>query len=123
MMMINEMKLADLAKLVCDMKPNEVINFAPGTEEDANKYGGWCGVKRCYEYDPDNDMFIIGHYGGEAYVRLYHISTYDERLGDFIDGEYGNSDIMVISKMLADFMQFYDGGVSGIFTVEYDRTD
>lgn len=113
------MKLADLSLLVSKMGQDSIIDFASGTMDDAEKYGGWCGIKRCSEFCPDNEMFIIGHYGGDAYVKLYHISSYDDRIGDFVEKYYDN-EVMCISKMLADFMQFYDGGVSEIITVEYD---
>lgn len=119
MKVAGEMKLADLAVLVSEMGHDDVIDFASGTMREVEAYGGWCGIKRSFEFDPDSEMFIIGHYGGDAYVRLYHISCYDDRIGDFVEKHFSNR-IVCISKMLADFILFYDGGVSETITVEYD---
>lgn len=83
--MEREMKLMDLAKLVNDMKVGDVIDFVGGTIDEAERYGGWCGVKRIDEFDNDNPMYIVSHYGGEANAILYHLSEYDPRIGNFCE--------------------------------------
>lgn len=114
--MYKEMKLMDLAKLVYEMRSGETIDFANGTADEANWYGGWCGVKMIEDFGQDNLQYLIGHYGGQAYVKHYAISEYDERIGDFCESH--TRDVDCIARMLADFIIFYDDVVSETITVD-----
>lgn len=126
--MTREMKLMDLAKLVDDMKVGDVIDFVNGTIDEAERYGGWCGVKRIDEFDNDNPMYIVSHYGGEANAILYHLSEYDPRIGNFCEPRlmYRLDDtnrkekdwIECCARMIADYIEFYDGGVSSVIAVD-----
>ena len=125
-----EMKLMDLAKLVYELPIGGVIDFANGNSEDVERCGGWCGIKRIEEFDNDNMMFLVGLYGGEANTRLYALSEYDERIGDFCEprltwcigpeAENRRRDIdyvECIARMLADFIIDYEGSVNETITV------
>ena len=126
--MCKEMKLMDLAYLVNQLEVGQVIDFAPGTKEDVEDFGGWCGVKRIDEFDNDNPMFLVSHYGGECECVLYHLSEYDPRIGDFceprleyrLDGKNRKEKdwIECCARMLADYMERRDG-VDVVYCVEF----
>ena len=117
--------LMDLAKLIYEMKNGEVIDFAAGTEDEIENYGGWFGVKECNPFDNDNLMYLVGHYGGECNTRLYHINEYDDQIGDFCTKElerwWETTDqnyINCIGRMLADVFERFDGLVPDVITVD-----
>ena len=127
---MKEMKLMELARLINNMKVGEVIDFANGTEEDAIRNGGWCGVKRIDEFDNDNLMYLVSHYGGQCECVLYHLNEYDPRIGDFcadrID-RLGNGWycaptekdwIECCARMIADYLETHRDGVYGVITVD-----
>ena len=126
--MTKEMKLMELAKLVNEMKVDDVIDFASGDEETVECYGGWCGVKRIDVFDNDNPMYIVSHYGGEAEAVLYHLSEYDPRIGNFCESrlEYRLDDttrkekdwIECCARMIANYLETHCGGVDDVITVE-----
>ena len=124
--MEKEMKLMELAALVNNMKVGEVIDFAPGTMEDVEVFGGWCGVKRISEFSMDNPMYLVSHWGGEAETVLYHINEYDHRIGDFcakeLDKWWERTEqnwVNCCAKMLADYLENWcDGYVPETITVE-----
>ena len=126
--MKKEMKLMELAAMVNNMGIGEVIDFAPGTEDEVEAWGGWCGVKRINEFDNDNPMYIVSHYGGEAEAYLYHINEYDHRIGDFVAKEMPlwwkiaeQNYINCCAKMIADYLENWgDGYVPEIITVEWN---
>ena len=116
---MKEMKLMELAKLVNDMKVGETIYFVSGCIEEAewNNVGCWCGVKRIDEFDNINSMYIVSLLGGEADAILYHISEFDNRIGDFCT-RYAKSDLVAcVAKMLADYLENMVDGVDEIITV------
>lgn len=123
-----EMKLIDLAKMVNNLRVGECIDFCPGTAEDAERYGGWCGVKRISEFDNDNPMYLVSRYGGEAECVLYHLSEYDYRIGNFcaprleyrLDGKNRkeNDWVECCARMIADYLETHMGGVTKVITVE-----
>lgn len=132
-----EMKLMELAAMVNDMEIGEVIDFACGTEDEAEWCGRWCGIKRISEFSNDNPMYIVSHYGGEAEANLYHISEYDHRIGDFCEKELGyryrlfesiteeeanQKWINCCAKMIADYIETWgDGSVPDVITVEWEE--
>lgn len=125
--MKREMKLMELAALVNNMKIGEVIDFAPGTEDESELYGCWVGVKHIDEFNNDSPMYIVSHYGGEAEAYLYHISEYDHRIGDFCEKELSpwwdvtdQNYINCCARMLADYIENWgEGSVPEILTVEW----
>lgn len=125
--MRKEMKLMEFAAMIDKMKVGEVIDFAAGSIEDVEMCGGWCGVKRIDEFDQDNPMYLVSHYGGEGNAFLYHISEYDHRIGDFCERElsknidyYPQIWINCCARMIADYMETFDGIVSPVITVEWE---
>ena len=130
---MKEMKLMELAKLVNDMKVGDVIDFANGTEEDAERYGGWCGVKRIDEFSQDNPMYLVSHWGGRCECVLYQLDEYDPRIGDFcaerID-RYDNKGryciptekdwIECCARMIADYLEEKRDGVYEVITVDME---
>ena len=123
---MKEMKLMELAKLVNDMKVGEVIDFASGDEDEVEHCGGWCGVKRIDEFDNDNPMYLVSHYGGEAECVLYHISEYDHRIGEFCESRLiyriNEKDwIECCAKMIADYLEDYCDGVTEVITVDVEE--
>ena len=127
--MKKEMKLMELAELVYKMKDDEVIDFAPGDEEEVEFDGGWCGVKKINEFSNDNPMYLVSHYGGEAEARLYHISEYDDRIGDFVGEEIDDwhpteqQYVNCCARMLADFFEDRVDYVPEVITVERYEND
>lgn len=129
---MREMKLMELAELVHYMEIDEIIEFAPGNIEDIDRYGIWCGVKRIDEFENDNPMYIVSRFGGEAEAVLYHISEYDDRIGDFCAEKLKYWDfekhcwilrteqnwINCCAKMLADYLETHCNGVDEIITVD-----
>lgn len=131
--MEKEMKLMDLAKIVYEAKLDEYIDFANGSIDEVESYGGWCGVKRIDAFDNDNLQFLVGAWGGECNVKHYAISEWDDRIGDFCAprmyhwefDEFGRRRYVVptnyiecIARMLADFIIRYEGSVSETITVD-----
>ena len=126
--MIKEMKLMDLAKIVNEMNIGDVIAFANGDGEEAERNGGWCGAKRIDEFSNDNPMYLVSHYGGEAECVLYHLSEYDPRIGDFcsprleyrLDGKNRKEKDWVecCAKMIANYLMNRDGYVDSVISVE-----
>lgn len=126
--MTKEMKLMELAKLVNEMKVDDVIDFASGDEETAKWSGGWCGVKRIDVFDNDNPMYIVSHYGGEAEAVLYHLSEYDPRIGNFcaprVEYRLDNTNrkekdwIECCARMIANYLETHCSGVDDVITVE-----
>lgn len=127
---MKEMKLMDLAKMVNEMNVGDVIAFANGYKEEAERNGGWCGVKKIDEFDNDNPMYLVSHYGGEAECRLYHINEWDPTIGDFCNkklARYVNGMweqpteidwIDCCARMIANYLIRYDGFVNEIISVE-----
>ena len=119
--MEKEMKLMDLAYLISQMEIGSVIDFATGSAEYCC---GWIGIKRIDEFDNDNPMYLVGHYGGEANVVLYHMSEYDHRIGDFCEpriswGRYTEEGfIECCGRMIADYLEDYWEGVTETITVD-----
>ena len=129
--MYSEMKLMDLARRVYEASDDEVIDFTNGDTVDAEFCGGWMGIKKINAFDNDNVILLIGLYGGEANTRLYAISEYDDRIGDFCScymGRYekyvgwirpsDNDYVVCIAKAVADFLIDYWGCVSETITVD-----
>ena len=129
--MYTEVKLMDLARRAFELGNGEVIDFANKTETGADWYGGWMGIKRIDEFDNDNMQYLIGYYGGECNVRLYTISEYDNRIGEFCEERFGydfvhkcwrgGSDaqkyIDCIARAIADFLLDFEGVVSETITI------
>lgn len=129
--MYTEMKLMDLARRVYEANTDEVIDFVNGSGDDAEWYGGWMGIKKIEAFDNDNIILLIGHYGGEANTRLYALSEYDPRIGDFCEprlrwclgaeAKKHRQDIdfiECIAKAIADFLIDYWGSVSETIAVD-----
>ena len=125
--MYKEMKLMGLAKLIYETEEDTVIDFASGTENEVVCYGGWMGVKNINPFDNDNPIYLVGHYGGEADTWLYHISEYDDRIGDFCAKELhvydwrditDQSYINCIGRILVDVFERFEGEIPEIITVE-----
>lgn len=129
---MTEIKLINLAELVHYMEVGETIDFATGNNEDIDRYGIWCGVKRIAEFENDNPMYIVSRYSGEAEAVLYHINEYDPRIGDFCAKELKYWDyekhcpiarteqnwINCCARMLADYLETHCDGVDEIITVD-----
>ena len=129
--MMKEMKLMEFAEYINAMKVGDILDFANGTEEDAEYYGGWCGVKRIDEFDADNPMYLVGHYGGECEVVLYNLSQWDPRIGGFCETRLDRYDgnrwksptetdwIECCARMIADYIETHlDGEVGEVITVD-----
>lgn len=124
-------KLMDLAKIVVDMKISDTINFANCDMDEVDRIGGWIGIRCVDFFDNDNIMYVIGHWGGEANAKLYHISEYDDRIGSFCEGQQTKSNkwscsymteqnyINCVGKMIADYLLNCDGYVNEVLTVEF----
>ena len=122
---MKEMKIMDLARLIYQMDKGDVIDFASGDEDTVFFYGGWMGVQKINPFDNDNLIYIIGHYGGEAETYLYHISEYDEHIGDFCARELHDwrnrtdeNYVNCIAKMLVDIFQRIESTTPEIVTVD-----
>lgn len=128
--MYTEMKLMDLARRAYKLGIGETIDFSNKNADDAELYADWMGVKRIDEFDNDNLQYLIGYYGGEANVRFYAISEYDNRIGEFCYNNmtrypYGYCSvpteedyIVCIARMIADFIIDYEGCVSETISVD-----
>ena len=128
-----EMKLIDFGKLISEMEVGDTFDFANIDENEVERFGGWCGVKRIDEFDNDNPMYIVSYWSGEANARLYHISEYDPRIGNFceprityrLDGANRKEKDWAecCAKMIADYLIDYDGHVNEVITVEREIND
>ena len=123
-----EMKIMDLARLIYQMDEGDVIGFASGDEATAERSGGWMGIQKLNPFDNDNLIYIIGHYGGEANTYLYHISEYDEHIGEFCERELRDwsnctdeNYVNCIAKMLVNIFQRTEAVVPEIVTVNIHR--
>ena len=122
------MKIMDLARLVYQMGDNDVIDFASGDEERVAAYGGWLGIRKCNPFDNDNLIYLVGHYGGEANTWMYHISEYDEHIGDFCERELHDwrnrtdeNYINCIARMFVDIFLRQESVVPDAVTVDDDE--
>lgn len=130
--MLKEMKLMDLAKMVNEMKVGDVIDFVNKNADEAEWYGGFCGVKRIDEFDNDNPMYLVSRYCGQAECKLYHLNELDPEIGDFCEkrlNRYKNGMwvpptekdwIECCAKMIADYLENKDGGVCEMITVDIE---
>lgn len=122
---MKEMKIMDLARLIYQMDEGDVIDFASGDEDTVERWGGWMVVQKFNPFDNDNLIYVIGRYGGEADTYLYHISEYDEHIGDFCERELRDwcnrtdeNYINCIAKMLVNFFQRIESTTPEIVTVD-----
>ena len=114
------LKLYDLAKMVYNMEPNQVIDFA-----DASIEAGWYGIRQINPFDNDNLIYLVGTYGGECNTYLYNISGLDDRIGKFCAKEFCPwynikeiNYINCIAKMLADVFERVEYSVPEMIKVE-----
>ena len=120
-----EMKLYDLAKMVYNMEPNQVIDFA-----DATIDASWYGIRQINPFDNDNLIYLVGTYGGECNTYLYNISGLDDRIGKFCAKEFCPwynikkiNYINCIAKMLADVFERVEGTVPEMIKVEIGEVE
>lgn len=118
-----EMKLMELALHVNAMQAGEVIDFK-NASKDVDSY--WIGIKRVSLFDEDAPAYVIGIYGGEAEARLYHISEWDERIGEDCEKwlrfyQERKDYVSCVGKMIADYIMECCGEyVNDILTVEFN---
>lgn len=110
----------ELAKLAYELKSGDWIDFVNGTEDDANCYGGWCGIKKIDDFDQDNLQYLIGSYGGIGYTHLYNICEWDPKIGDFCKGKCGDADVLIlcIARAIANYIIAFEGSVNKTIFIE-----
>ena len=72
----------EMAGVAQALKVGDELYFAAGTSHEADVWGGWCGIKKVILFDNDNDIYLIGYWGGEGNVRMYQMSEFDPSIGD-----------------------------------------
>lgn len=101
-----EMKLMELAELVCDMEIGDVIDFKNAPEDE---FAHAMGIQRVGFFD-DTTKYVIGTYYHEGETELYHIG---------LEGSCDTREDFVVSigKMIADYLLTYEGWVNDVLTV------
>lgn len=123
----------ELAGAARGLKVGEELSFAIGTSEEVDILGGWYGIKKVNLFDNDNDIYLIGYWGGEGNVRMYQMSEFDPVIGDTYRNLFEGSgkslfptdelkERAVVARMIMKFAADFEGIGWGTVVWETNNT-
>ena len=110
----------EMAGFAQRMRIGEELTFAIGTSDEVDIWGEWCGIQKVNLFDNDNDIYLVGFWGGEGNVRMYQMSEYDPAIGDIYRNLFEGSgknlfptdelkEQAVIARMIVKFAADFEG--------------